>query len=170
MQYTLELLKGNSQLSCELKAAQKQSSFYEEAANASSHETAQLQQCIDKLHASLAQRCDLDGMYYIMTCNFVMFQFIIVALCKEATIYIYIYIYIYKDKFPVAADENGSLKKQVLEMKDSAFQLELEHKKQMSEAVENLQALKEEHRKELTEVKDKTKQQSWHETITSLIY
>ena len=55
-------------------------------------------------------------------------------------------------------------------MKDSAFQLDLEHKKQMSEAVENLQALKDEHRKELTEVKDKTKQQSWHETITSLIY
>ena len=60
----------------------------------------------------------------------------------------------------VAVDENGSLKRQLLEMKESANQLEQEHKKQMTEAVENVRTLKEEQRKELTETQEKIKQQS----------
>ena len=45
-------------------------------------------------------------------------------------------------------------------MKDSANQLEQEHKKQMAEAVEDLQRVREAHKKEIQEVQEKTKQQS----------
>ena len=45
-------------------------------------------------------------------------------------------------------------------MKDSANQLEQEHKKQMAEAVEDLQRVQEAHKKEIQEVQEKTKQQS----------
>ena len=46
-------------------------------------------------------------------------------------------------------------------MKDSAKQLELEHKKQMAEALENLQSMQEAHKKEIHEIEEKAKLQSW---------
>lgn len=45
-------------------------------------------------------------------------------------------------------------------MKDSAKQLELEHKKQMAEALENLQSMQEAHKKEIHEIEEKAKLQS----------
>ena len=45
-------------------------------------------------------------------------------------------------------------------MKESANQLEQEHKKQMAEAVEDLQRVREAHKKEIQEAQEKTKQQS----------
>ena len=58
------------------------------------------------------------------------------------------------------ADENDSLKNQMAAMKESANQLEQEHKKQMAEAVEDLQRVQEEHKKKIQETQELTKQQS----------
>lgn len=61
MQFTADLLRSNSQLGCEVKTAQKQSSLHQEAAKANSEETTQLRECIDKLHTGLTRKCDLEG-------------------------------------------------------------------------------------------------------------
>jgi F0F1-type ATP synthase assembly protein I len=45
-------------------------------------------------------------------------------------------------------------------VKESANQLEQEHRKQMEEAMEDLQRVKETHKKEIEQAQEKTKQQS----------
>ena len=57
-------------------------------------------------------------------------------------------------------DENNLLKNQMAAVKESANQLEQEHKKQMAEAMEDLERVQETHKKEIEQAQEKTKQQS----------
>ena len=92
MQATAELLQENSQLSCQLKGAQKQCALHQQVAKANSEGTyttsswwcrllythpeqgyqnisdpsflgsAQLRATVERLHGLLSKRCDLEGM------------------------------------------------------------------------------------------------------------
>ncbi|XP_032232176.2 coiled-coil domain-containing protein 91 [Nematostella vectensis] len=59
--------------------------------------------------------------------------------------------------------ENRQKREQIANMKDTAKNLEEEHKKQMLESMKNLEAANEAHKKELTRLKDEAAQQTKRE-------
>lgn len=134
-------MKSNKQLSSELKLSQKRYHFLQEAASESSKEVTQLKECIDTLHTGLVRRCGLEGDKIVLNNP---------RVCLAQKLLLLLFI----------IDENDSLKNQIAAMKESAHQLEQEHKKQMTDALDNLQRAQELHKKELQEVQENTKQHS----------